>query len=76
MTNVVQIGRYEYIHVLNENDVTTRLEIGPNTFVKKAHEKIVKHCTRMIEVPKRHYCRIKNPITYEGGKPVFIFGGS
>ena len=29
MTNVIQIGRYEYIHVLDENKVVTRLVVGP-----------------------------------------------
>ena len=29
MANVVQIGRHEYIHVLDENTIVTRLVMGP-----------------------------------------------
>jgi len=62
MSNVVQIGRHEYIYVQDENTIITRLICGPMTFVKKAHEKIVRGCTPMIEVHPRHFCRIQNPV--------------
>ena len=70
MTNVIQIGQHQYIHVLDENTIITRLECGPQTFVKKAHEKIVRGCTPMIEVHPRHFCRIQNPVVIgEDGDP-------
>ena len=75
MTTVIQIGRHEYIHVLNENKVVTRLVCGPSTFIKKAHERIVKHATKMIEIPPMHYCRIQNPVVFDGDEPAIAFEG-
>ena len=50
--------------------------MGPHTFIRKAHEKIVRGCTPMIEVHPRHFCRIQNPVIIgEDGKPeLTIFG--
>ena len=38
---VVRIGPYHYIHVLDQNTNVTRLESGPQVFVRKDNEKII-----------------------------------
>jgi len=41
MATVFKVGRFQYIHVLDENTIVTRLVCGPVNFVRKAHEKVV-----------------------------------
>jgi major vault protein len=75
MTNVVQIGRHEYIHVEDQNKVVIRLVCGPHTFIKQAHERVVRGCTPMINVKPNHYCKIQNPVVMKDGQPVEAFEG-
>ena len=75
MTNVVQIGKHEYIHVMDENTLAIRLVCGPQTFIKMAHETVVKHCTKMIEVHPMHYCTIRNPVFMTEDGPEYLSDG-
>ena len=42
----------------------TRVEVGPQTFIRQDHEEIVTGSDpqRMISLPHRHYCEIENPV--------------
>jgi major vault protein len=59
---VVRIPPYHFIHVLDQTTNVTRVEIGPQTFVRKDNEKVLMGATKMIIVPPRHYCVIRNPV--------------
>ena len=59
---MVRIPPYHYIHVLDQTTNVTRVEIGPQTFVRKDNEKVLMVATKMIIVPPRHYCIIRNPV--------------
>lgn len=60
--SVVRIPPYHYIHVLDQTTNVTRIEVGPQTFVRKDNEKVLMCATKMVIVPPRHYCVIKNPV--------------
>jgi len=68
MNNILQfslliiIGPYQYIHVLDQNSNVTRLEEGPQVFVRRDHEKVVQEKRKHIIIPPRHYCVIENPV--------------
>jgi major vault protein len=70
--NVIRIKPYHYIHVLDNNTNVTRVEVGPNTYTRQEHEKIVFGPESMIMIPPRHYCIISNPATKDAkNQPVF-----
>jgi major vault protein len=58
---VYRIPPFYYLHVLDQNSNVTRLEVGPKTFVKQDHEKVLLGPERMLIIPPRHYCVIDNP---------------
>ncbi|EGG14463.1 major vault protein [Cavenderia fasciculata] len=60
--SVIRIKPYQYIHVLDNNTNVTRVEIGPNTFTRQDHEKVVAGPDPMIMIPLRNYCTIGNPV--------------
>ncbi len=60
--SVVRIPPYHYIHVIDQITNVTRVEIGPQTFVRKDNERVLTSAVEMIIVPPRHYCVIKNPV--------------
>jgi len=62
--NSIKIPPYQYIHVLDRNTNVTRLEIGPQTFIRQDHEKFVtgNNPVAMIVLPTRNYCEISDPI--------------
>jgi len=60
--SVIRIGPFHYIHVLNTNTNITEVIEGPKTFVRKAHEVVVKGPDKMIQLPPLHFCNIKNPV--------------
>jgi len=60
--NVIRIKHLHYIHVLDSNTNVTRVEIGPQTFTRQEHEKIVFGPEEMIKIPPRHYVVISNPV--------------
>jgi len=71
MSNTVfRIPPYHYIHVLDQNANVTRLEIGPNTFVKQDNEKVVLGPEKMITLPPRTYCIVENPVLRDADKKV------
>lgn len=59
---VVRIPPHHYIHVIDQITNVTRVEIGPQTFVRKDNERVLTAAVEMIIVPPRHYCIIKNPV--------------
>lgn len=61
-TSVFRIPPYHYIHVLDQTSNVTRLEIGPQTFVRKDNEVVLLNPEKMITVPPRHYCVVLNPV--------------
>jgi len=65
---VIRIKPYFYIHVLDNNANVTRVEVGPQTFTRQDHEKLVSGPEAMIMVPPRHYCIIQNPVQREKDK--------
>jgi len=68
---VIRIKPNQYIHVLDNNLNVTRVEVGPQTFTRQEHEKLVSGPDPMIMIPPRHYCIIKNPVIRdEKGQPV------
>jgi major vault protein len=68
---VIRIKPYHYIHILDNNTNVTRTEVGPQTFTRQDHEKLVGGPDAMIMVPPRHYCIIANPIERDiAGNPV------
>ena len=68
---IFRLRPYYYIHVLDKTGNVTRIEIGPKTFVKKDNETVILEPSKMVLVPPRHYCIIKNPIkTDQHGEPV------
>jgi major vault protein len=60
--NVIRIKPYFYIHVLDNNSNITRVIVGPNTYTRLDHEKVVSGPDAMIMIPPRHYAIIKNPL--------------
>jgi len=59
---VIRIKPYFYIHVLDNNSNVTRVMVGPQTFVRQDHEKLVAGPEAMVMIPPRHYCIIQNPL--------------
>jgi len=74
--SLVRIPPYHYLHVLDQNSNVTRLEIGPKTFVRQDHEKVLVGPAKNIIIPPRQYCIIENPVVVdEEGKVVFDEAG-
>lgn len=70
-SSVIRIKPYHFIHVLDNNTNVTRVEVGPQTFTRQDHEKVVYGPEPTIMVPPRHYCIVGNPIVKDkDGKPV------
>jgi major vault protein len=65
--NSIKIPPFYYIHVLNRNDNVTRLETGPQTFIRQDHEQVVTGDSpqAMIVIPPRQYCEIANPVVLD-----------
>ena len=69
--SVFRIQPYHYIHVLDQTTNVTRVERGPQTFIRKDNEKVVVTPTKMVIVPPRHFCVVRNPIKRDqNGEPV------
>jgi major vault protein len=69
--SIIRLKPHYYIHVLDNNSNVTRLLIGPQTFIRQDHEKVVLGPESMIQVPPRNYCIIGNPILRDDkDKPV------
>jgi len=59
---VYRVPPYHYLHVLDQTSNVTRIELGPITFVRKDNEQVILGPERMVTVPPRHYCIIRNPV--------------
>jgi len=59
--SVIRIKPLFYVHVLDNNTNVTRVIVGPKTFTRKDHEKVVSGPSPMITLPPRYFCRIENP---------------
>ena len=60
--SIYRIPPYYYIHVLDQNSNVTKLEVGPQTFIRQDNEKVIVGPEKMIVVPPRHYCIVENPV--------------
>ncbi len=63
-TELIRIPPYHYIHVQDRNINVTRLEQGPQTYIKKDHEIIMsgKGPVPFVILPNLHYCTIEDPV--------------
>jgi len=59
---VYRLPPHTYIHVLDVTSNITRLEVGPQTFVRQDNETVVLEPSKMITVPNRSYVVIENPV--------------
>ena len=59
--SVFRIPPHHYLHVLDKTTNVTRVEVGPKTFIRQENEKVILEPTKMVIVPPRHFCVIKNP---------------
>jgi major vault protein len=59
---VIRIKPFHYIHVLDNNTNVVFVEVGPQTFTRQDHQKLVSGPDPMIMIPPRNYCVIANPI--------------
>jgi major vault protein len=57
---------------LDNNKNITRVEIGPLTFVRQDHEKVLLGPERMVTIPPRHYCLISNPVLVGADKRAVV----
>ncbi len=70
--SVIRLKPFYYIHVLDNNSNVTRVEVGPQTFTRQDHEKVVFGPEPMAMIPPRHYCVIANPVVRNAeGVPIF-----
>lgn len=70
--SVIRIKPYSYIHVLDNNTNVTRVVVGPATFTRQEHEKVVFGPEDMIKIPPRHYVIIGNPVIRDAEKKVVL----
>ena len=59
--SIYRLQPYSYLHVHDQTSNVTRVEIGPQTFIRKDNEKVLLPPTKMVLVPPRHYCVLRNP---------------
>ncbi len=69
---MIRIKPFYYIHVLDNNSNVTRVEVGPQTFTRQDHEKLISGPDPMVMVPPRHYCIIANPVARDEKGSVII----
>ena len=62
--NSIKIPPFHYIHVVDRNTNVTRLEIGPQTFIRQDHENIQTgdKPIKMVVLQPRTYCEVTNPV--------------
>lgn len=59
--SIFRIPPYFYVHVLDHNDNVTKVVVGPKTYIRQDHERVIFGPEKMITVPPRHYCIVENP---------------
>jgi len=68
--NVIRIKPNHYIHVLDNNTNVTHIEVGPKTFSRLDHQRVLGNPEPMAMIPPRHYAIIDNPVVRTAsGKP-------
>jgi len=70
----IRIPPFHYIHVVDRNTNVTRLELGPQTFIRQDHENIQTgdKPIKMVVLLPRTYCEVTNPVIRdEKGQLVF-----
>ena len=70
--SMYRIPPFHYLHVLDQTTNVTRLETGPQTFVKKDNEVVMSNTEKMVIVPPRHFCVINNPVMKDENKQVLL----
>jgi len=67
-STLVRVPPFHYIHVLDNNSNVQRVEVGPQTFTRQDHEKVlVFPPVPMVVIPPRHYCIIRDPYVRKDG---------
>ncbi|XP_062994279.1 major vault protein [Elgaria multicarinata webbii] len=60
--SIIRIPPYHYTHVLDQNTNVTRVEVGPKTYIRQDNERIIFPPAKMVMVPPRFYCIVRNPV--------------
>uniref|UniRef100_A0A8C3HFT1 Major vault protein n=1 Tax=Chrysemys picta bellii TaxID=8478 RepID=A0A8C3HFT1_CHRPI len=68
--SIIRIPPHHYIHVLDQNSNVTRVEVGPQTYIRQDNERVVFPPAKMVTVPPRHYCAVLNPVLRAPGAGV------
>ncbi|KYQ89057.1 major vault protein [Tieghemostelium lacteum] len=72
-STVIRIKPHQYIHVLDNNTYVTRVEVGPQTFTRFDHERVLHpNPLPMILIPPRNYCTIENPVIRNENKKLVL----
>ncbi|XP_013772610.1 major vault protein-like [Limulus polyphemus] len=61
-SSIYRIPPFYYLHVLDQTSNVTRVEVGPQTYIRKDNERVILGPDKMVIVPPRHYCVIQNPV--------------
>ncbi|XP_071850070.1 major vault protein-like isoform X2 [Apostichopus japonicus] len=70
--SIFRIPPYYYVHVLNHNTNVTKVEVGPQTYIRQDHERVLFAPQNMITIPPRNYCIIENPAQHDGDGNVVL----
>ncbi|KAK7088812.1 major vault protein-like isoform X5 [Littorina saxatilis] len=70
LESIYRIAPYYFIHVLDQNSNVTKLEIGPQTYIRQDNERVVYGPEKMLVVPPRHYCVVENPVVRDADDEV------
>eukprot|EP01017_Pseudomicrothorax_dubius_P028152 TRINITY_DN3326_c0_g1_i1.p1 TRINITY_DN3326_c0_g1~~TRINITY_DN3326_c0_g1_i1.p1 ORF type:complete len:855 (-),score=346.35 TRINITY_DN3326_c0_g1_i1:122-2686(-) len=68
-SSTIRIPPFKYIHVLDNIVNVTRIEIGPQTYVRRDHELVVTDPTDFVKLAPRTYVKIADPAIFKDGKP-------
>lgn len=58
---IIRVPPYHYIHVLDSNTNVVRVVLGPSTYTRPEHERVVEGPVKMLTIPPRHYLTVINP---------------
>ncbi|EGD78575.1 major vault protein [Salpingoeca rosetta] len=60
--SIFRVPPFHYLHVLDQTSNVTRVVTGPVTFIRQENEVVLLGPEKMITIPPRHYCIVKNPV--------------
>jgi len=60
--SIIRIKPFHYIHVLDNNANVTFVQVGPLTFTRQDHQKVVFGPEPMVMIPPRNYVVVSNPV--------------